>query len=254
MGVTRLERSGYRRIRLLGPNSVRRREGKGTVAMKILVVEDDAKIGQFVKKGLEEVSYNPTWVRTAGDAREAVAADSYDVIILDIGLPDGNGLSLLTEWRECKLSTYVLILSARHEVEDKITGLNLGADDYLSKPFSFGELLARLRSLVRRHGGEKKTILEHRGIRLDLLSREAMVDQKPIQLTPREFALLELFMRAPSRVLTRTQIAEKIWDCHFDRETNLVDVYVAKLRGKLRQGVDSGSLIQSVRGVGYKLV
>lgn len=222
--------------------------------MKILLVEDDRKIGQFVKKGLEEVSYAAVWVKTAQEAREAVSQNQFDVIILDIGLPDGNGLQLLTDWREKKMATQVLILSARHEVDDKIAGLNLGADDYLTKPFSFGELLARLRSLVRRHAGQKKTVLEHRGIRLDLLTREVSFDHAPVQLTQREFALLELFLHHPSRVLTRTQIAEKIWDCHFDMETNLVDVYVAKLRGKLRRDHEPEPLIQSVRGVGYKLV
>ena len=165
--------------------------------MKILLVEDDRKIGQFVKKGLDEVAYTAVWVRTAKEAREAVSqnGNEFDVIILDIGLPDGNGLQLLTDWRAQKLATQVLILSARHEVDDKIAGLNLGADDYLTKPFSFGELLARLRSLVRRHTGQKKTVLEHRGISLDLLTREITFDGTPVQLTQREFALLELFLQ-----------------------------------------------------------
>ena len=222
--------------------------------MKILLVEDERKIGQFVIKGLEEVSYAAVWVRSRKEAHEAVAKNPFDVIILDIGLPDGNGLQLLTEWRENNLVTPVLILSARHEVDDKITGLNLGADDYLTKPFSFGELLARLRSLTRRHSGQKKTVLERRGIRLDLLAREVTLDGAPVQLTQREFALLEFFLQNPARVLTRTQIAERIWDCHFDMETNLVDVYVGKLRGKLRRANEAEPLFQSVRGVGYKLV
>lgn len=221
--------------------------------MKILLVEDDRKIGQFVKKGLEEVSYAVVWARSCAEAREAVAENQVDVIILDIGLPDGNGLELLTEWRKKNLASQVLILSARHEVDDKIAGLNLGADDYLTKPFSFGELLARLRSLARRHTGQKKTVLEHRGIRFDLLTREVTLDGGALQLTQREFALLEFFLQNPARVLTRTQIAEKIWDCHFDMETNLVDVYVAKLRGKLRRANETEPVFQSVRGVGYKL-
>ena len=222
--------------------------------MSILLVEDDRKIGQFVKKGLEEVSYAVTWVRTAETARGTVAENDFDVIILDLGLPDGNGLQLLKKWREEKLATHVLILSARHQVDDKITGLNEGADDYLTKPFSFGELLARLRSLTRRHATQKKTELEHRDIRLDMLKHEVTLAGQPVALTQREFALLELFLQNPGRVLTRTQISEKIWDCHFDMETNLVDVYVAKLRGKLKPAGNAEPLFQSVRGAGYKLV
>jgi DNA-binding response OmpR family regulator len=222
--------------------------------MKVLLVEDDRKLGQFVCNGLEEVAYTTVWVRSCTEAREAARQGSFDVIILDIGLPDGNGLDLLTEWRDRQLTTYVLILSARHEVEDRISGLNLGADDYLAKPFSFGELLARLRSLVRRNSAHKKTVLEHRGIRIDLLTREVTFDGMPIRLTQREFALLEFFLGHPGRVLTRTQIAEKIWDIHFDMETNLVDVYVAKLRNKFRRPSDKEPLFQTLRGVGYKLV
>src|ERR1019366_2389134 len=170
---------------------------QGIQTMKILLVEDDRKIGQFVKKGLEEVSYATVWVRSRKEAQEAMADGEYDVVILDIGLPDGNGLELLTDWREKKLATQVLILSARHEVDEKITGLNLGADDYLTKPFSFGELLARLRSLVRRHAGLKKTLLEYRGIRLDLLKHEAALDGVSVPLTQREFALLEFSCKIP---------------------------------------------------------
>ena len=220
--------------------------------MNILLVEDDRKIGQFVEKGLEEVSYAVVWVQSCKEAREALAVSQFDVIILDIGLPDGNGLGLLDEWRKTNLVTNVLILSARHDVDDRIAGLNLGADDYLAKPFSFGELLARLRSLARRHAGQKRTVMEHRGIRLDLLTREVTLDGEPVRLSQREFALLEFFLQNPARVLTRTQISEKIWDCHFDMETNLVDVYVAKLRGKLRRANQAEPLFQSVRGVGYK--
>jgi two-component system copper resistance phosphate regulon response regulator CusR/two-component system response regulator QseB len=131
--------------------------------------------------------------------------------------------------------------------------LDLGADDYLAKPFSFGELLARIRSLVRRKSPNKKTFLEHRGIFLDLLTREVTLDGAPIRLTQREFALLEFFLAHPGRVLTRTQIAERIWDSHFDMETNLVDVYVAKLRNKFRQPMEKEPLFQTLRGVGYKL-
>ena len=221
--------------------------------MKVLLVEDDRKLGQFVRNGLEEVAYTTVWVRNCTDAREATAQGPFDVIILDISLPDGNGLQLLTEWRERHLDSYILILSARHEVDDRISGLNLGADDYLAKPFSFGELLARIRSLVRRNTTNKMTVLEHRGIRIDLLTREVTLDGTSIRLTQREFALLEFFLSHPGRVLTRTQIAEKIWDSHFDMETNLVDVYVAKLRSKFKRPAEKAPLFQTHRGVGYKL-
>ena len=218
------------------------------------MVEDDRKIGQFVKKGLEEVSYTVHWVRTAKEARDGVRQFVFDVIILDIGLPDGNGLQLLTDWRGKLNATRLLILSARHEVDDKITALNLGADDYMTKPFSFSELLARVRSLARRHVGQKRTVLEHRGIRLDLLTRELTFENVPVTVTQREYALLELFLQNPNRVMSRTHISEKIWACHFDRETNLVDVYVAKLRAKFRTASEVEPLFHSVRGVGYKLV
>lgn len=221
--------------------------------MKVLLVEDDRKLGQFVQNGLEEVAYTCILARNCQEAREAIALDPFDVIILDLNLPDGNGLQLLTEWRQRQMPAYILILSARHEVDDRIAGLNLGADDYLAKPFSFGELLARIRSLVRRNSSNKKTVLEYRGIRIDLVTREVSHDGAAIRLTQREFALLEFFLGHPGRVLTRTQIAEKIWDSHFDMETNLVDVYVAKLRNKFRQPVEKEPLFQTLRGVGYKL-
>jgi DNA-binding response OmpR family regulator len=222
--------------------------------MKILLVEDDRKLGQFICKGLQEVSYTPVWARSCAEARTELATHQPEVIILDIGLPDGSGLDLLSEWRERNLPIPVLILSARHEVDDRIAGLNLGADDYLSKPFSFGELLARLRSLTRRHAPQKKTAIDHKGIHMDLLTREVMVDGRTVELTAREFALLELFLVNPNRVLTRTQIAERIWNCHFDMETNLVDVYVGKLRSKLRRKEETEPMLQTVRGVGYRLV
>ena len=222
--------------------------------MKLLLVEDDRKLGQFVKNGLEEVAYTTVWARGCKEAREAALQSAFDVIILDIGLPDGNGLELLTEWRQKRLAAYILILSARHEVDDRISGLNLGADDYLAKPFSFGELLARIRSLVRRNAAEKKTVLEHRGIRMDLLAREVTFAGESVRLTRREFALLEFFLSHPGRVLTRTQIAETIWDSHFDLETNLVDVYVGKLRRQFRGPADGEPLFQTLRGVGYRLL
>ncbi|MFI5357979.1 MAG: response regulator transcription factor [Opitutales bacterium] len=221
--------------------------------MKILVVEDERRLGQFLRKGLTERSYTATWVRTCAEARDALCETGYDVIVLDLNLPDGNGLDLLAEWRRSGFNEPVLILSARDAVEDRIKGLDVGADDYLSKPFSLEELLARVRSLLRRHSGSKETTLEHRGIRVDLLGRTIQVDSKSVDLTSREFALLEVFMQNPGRILTRTLICEKVWESHYDVDTNLLDVYMSKLRSKLESSPDK-PLFKTVRGVGYQLL
>jgi DNA-binding response OmpR family regulator len=221
--------------------------------MKILIVEDQRRIGQFVKKGLTERAYTATWVQTCREARDALCETNYDVIILDLGLPDGDGLTLLQEWRRGGFNEPVLILSARDAVQDRIRGLDFGADDYLAKPFSIEELLARVRSLLRRQSSSKETVLEHRGLRLDLLSRIVTLDRKPVELTSREFALLEIFLQNPGRVLPRTLISEKIWESHYDVDTNLLDVYMSKLRAKLES--DKGSpLFKTVRGVGFQLL
>lgn len=219
--------------------------------MKILIVEDERKLGQFVQNGLHEASYTTRLVRTAAEAEDALADCHYDAIILDLGLPDGHGFDLLRRWRAARFQEPVLIVSAQGQVEDRIAGLNLGADDYLPKPFSFDELLARLRSLLRRESQQKRTTYEHGSVTMDLLSRKVSAGGKTIELTSREFALLELFLANTGRVLTRTQIAERIWDTSFDSETNLIDVYVRKLRVKLPEDSKGQSFIQTVRGVGY---
>lgn len=221
--------------------------------MKILIVEDERKLGQFVLKGLHEAAYTARLVGSCAAASDALAESHYDAIVLDLGLPDGSGLDLLRSWRQAGFLEPVLILSARGQTEDRIAGLNLGADDYLPKPFSFDELLARLRSLLRREGKQKQTRYEHAGIAMDLLSRKVTMAGTPVELTGREFALLELFLANPGRVLTRTQIAERIWDAHFDTETNLIDVYVKRLRTKLPAPVAAEPLIRTMRGVGYML-
>jgi len=220
--------------------------------MKILIVEDERRVGNFIEKALTEQSYSVTLVSSCASARDALAESPYDAIVLDIGLPDGDGLELLRQWRTSGFNEPVLILSARDAVEDRIRGLNLGADDYLPKPFSIDELIARVRSLVRRHGGAKQTVLTHGSVRLDLLSRCATNAGKPVELTSRELALLELFLQNAGRVLTRTLIAEKVWEASYDLETNLIDVYVRKLRQKFER--DGGGLqIKTIRGVGYQL-
>lgn len=220
--------------------------------MRILIVEDDPKIGSFVQRGLEAANYATTLAGTCSEAWDALSEGAYDAIILDLGLPDGDGLELLRDWRRRRFNEPVLILSARDAVRDRITGLNLGADDYLPKPFSFEELLARIRSLLRRQSPRKSTVFEHRGVQLDLIAKTVTLDGHPVALTAREFSLLELFMQNQGRVLTRTMIAEKIWESRDDLDMNLLDVYMVRLRKKLDPHSDR-PLFQTLRGVGYQL-
>lgn len=219
--------------------------------VKILLIEDDLKIGRFVEKGLGENAYTVVWRRTIAEAHDAMSESGFDLVILDLGLPDGDGFDLLTEWRNYRFNEPVLILSARDSVDDRVEGLNLGADDYLPKPFSFEELLARVRSLLRRQASVRQTLLQHRGIRMDLLARSVSFGGQTIDLTNREYALLEMFMINRGRTLTRTQIGEKIWDAHYDMQTNLIDVYVRKLRQHFPLSEEEPPLIKTVRSVGY---
>ena len=221
--------------------------------MKVLVVEDQQRLGQFLERGLREATYTVRWVRTCKDALDALAESPYDVIVLDLGLPDGDGIDMLRQWRESGFNEPVLILSARDSLEDRIKGLNIGADDYLPKPFSFEELLARVRSLVRRQSTSKQMVLEHRGIRVDLVSHTVEVNGCPLDLTSREFALLQIFMQNAGRILTRTLISEKIWESHYDVDTNLLDVYMSRLRAKL-ETAPGKPLFKTIRGVGYQLL
>jgi DNA-binding response OmpR family regulator len=221
--------------------------------MKVLIVEDQDRLGNFLDRGLKECAYTTRWVRTCKDARDALAESPYDVILLDLGLPDGDGIDLLRQWRGSGFNEPVLILSARDTVADRIKGLDVGADDYLPKPFSFEELLARVRSLVRRQSTVKQVVIEHKGVRIDLLSHTVHVNGEPIDLTSREYALLEIFMQNTGRILTRTLISEKVWASHYDVDTNLLDVYMSRLRSKIE--VPAGKpLFKTVRGVGYQLL
>ena len=221
--------------------------------MKVLIVEDERRLGEFLKQALSECRYTANWVRTRKEAADALAETPYDVIVLDLSLPDGDGLELLRQWRTSGFNEPVLILSARDSLEDRVKGLDLGADDYLPKPFSLEELLARIRSLVRRQSTAKQTLLEHAGIRLDLLGHTVQVNGQPVDLTSREYALLEIFMQNHGRILPRTLITDKIWASSYDVDTNLLDVYMSRLRAKL-EGISGKPLFKTVRGVGYQLV
>ncbi|MDB5468054.1 MAG: Two-component system, OmpR family, copper resistance phosphate regulon response regulator CusR [Phenylobacterium sp.] len=221
--------------------------------MKVLIVEDEARLGAFLKQGLSEHAHTANWVPTCRTANDALAETNYDLIVLDLNLPDGDGLDLVREWRASGFNEPVLILSARDSLEDRIKGLDVGADDYLPKPFSLEELLAKMRALLRRQSVLKQTLLERNGIRLDLLGHTVHVSDKPIDLTGREYALLEIFMQNGGRVLTRSLISEKIWSSHYDVDTNLLDVYMSRLRAKL-EGALGRPVFKTVRGIGYQLL
>jgi DNA-binding response OmpR family regulator len=220
--------------------------------MKILVVEDQRRLGVMLKQGLTEAGYTVSHVSSCGAARDALCEGTYGAIVLDLGLPDGDGLDLLHEWRKSGFNEPVIILSARDTLQDRIKGLDLGADDYLPKPFSLQELLARLRSLLRRQSSVKDTVLEHRGIRVDLVGRTVQFNGEFVELTSREFALFEFFMQNAGRILTRTLICETVWSSPYEVDANLLDVYMSKLRAKF-EPADGKPLFKTVRGVGYQL-
>ena len=220
--------------------------------MRILIIEDEKKIARLLQKGLIAEGFAVDHCVSGEDGFAQAAATPFDAIVLDVMLPGRDGLSILRQMREEKICTPVLLLTARGEVSERIEGLNLGADDYMAKPFAMDELVARLRALLRRATGEKLSFYKVGDLSLNLMTREVNRNGRKIELTTREFALLECFMRAPDRVFTRTQIHERVWDYHFDPGTNLVDVYIQRLRRKVDDGEET-KLIQTVRGVGYSV-
>jgi DNA-binding response OmpR family regulator len=220
--------------------------------MKVLLVEDDRKISSFVKKGLKEHGFVVDACEDGNEGYFLAAEQAYDVIILDIMLPGRDGLSILRNLREKKNTVPVILLTARSALNERVEGLNLGADDYLCKPFYMEELLARIHAVARRASGEKLTRMQVGDLVVDLMSREVKIGKEHIELTAREFSLLELIMRTPGRVFTRTQILEHVWGYDFDPQTNVVDVYIRRLRSKLDRNPDA-PIIQTVRGVGYRL-
>ena len=221
--------------------------------MRVLVVEDDKKIASFVMNGLRQAGFA---VDHAGDGEEGVHLamhESYDAAIIDIMLPRLDGLSLIDEIRRSGVKTPVLILSARRTVDDRVKGLEAGGDDYLTKPFAFSELLARVQALIRRSSGTTgATYLKTGDLSMDLLTRRVVRAGEDIELQPKEFSLLEYFMRNPGRVVSKTLILEHIYDYNFDPQTNVVDVLVCRLRNKLDKDFDI-KMIQTIRGVGYVL-
>ena len=218
--------------------------------MRILLIEDDKKIVSALTKGLRGESFA---VDTAGNGvkgEELAKINNYDIIILDVMLPKQDGWTTCQHLRDNKVLTPILMLTALDDVDDKIKGLNTGADDYLAKPFHFGELLARIRSLVRRNSQVKSTSIQKYGLTLDVNTHKAFRDKKEISLTSKEFALLEYFMMNHNKILSRSEISEHLWDMNFDPKSNVIDSFVKYLRQKIDRNFDT-PLIHTVRGSGY---
>jgi two-component system OmpR family response regulator len=221
--------------------------------MRILVVEDDKTIADFVAKGLKEAGYAVDTATDGEDGLGRISTTDYDVAIVDLMLPKRDGLSLIEEMRKRRIATPVLILSARRSVDDRVKGLQAGGDDYLTKPFAFAELLARVHALLRRaQGSSDTTVLTVGDLTVDLVSRKVGRGGRTIDLRPREFALLEYLMRNAGRVVSKTMILSHVWDYNFDPGTNVVDVLVHRLREQIDRDFDV-KLLHTVRGVGYVL-
>ncbi|MCP5208371.1 MAG: response regulator transcription factor [Hahellaceae bacterium] len=222
--------------------------------MRILVIEDDQEVGNYLVKGLKESDHVVDYAADGKEGFMLAASENYDVMIIDRMLPGMDGLSIIKGVRAAGNQTPVLILSALGEVDDRVEGLRGGGDDYLTKPFSFSELLARLEVLVRRakQSSETETELHVADLEMDLLARTVKRKGEEIDLQPREFRLLEYLVRHAGQVVTRTMLLENVWDYHFDPQTNVIDVHISRLRSKIDKGFDS-PLLHTVRGAGYSL-
>jgi len=221
--------------------------------MRLLLVEDDLKIASFLLKGLKEAGFAIDHAADGEDGLHLALNEPYDVDIIDIMLPKLNGLVLIKEMRRQKINTPVIVLSAKRSIEDRIKGLKTGSDDYLTKPFSFSELLARVQALIRRaSGASESAILEIADLSMNLLTREVLRANKKIDLQRREFSLLEYLMRNAERVVSKTMILEHVWDYSFDPQTDVVDVLICRVRSKIERDFDK-KLIHTIRGVGYVL-
>ena len=220
--------------------------------MRVLIAEDDVRLGRALRRGLEEADFSVDTVTSGTDAVEFAASTPFDLIVLDVMLPGKDGFAVCQELREMQVKTPILILTARDAVPDRIRGLEAGADDYLVKPFSFSELLARLRALGRRHLAGRSSVIEIAGIRLDTSARTVSVGDAAVALRAKEFAVLEYFMHQPGRLLTKAQIEDHVWNYDFAAESNLVEAYVARIRRKLI-AAGAHDPFTTVRGSGYRL-
>ena len=220
--------------------------------MRILVVEDERRLCNIIKRGLMEEGYAVDTAYDGEDGESLAETVPYDLIVLDIMLPKKDGIEVCRKLRLKGVNAPILMLTAKDTVEDKVKGLDAGADDYLIKPFAFGELLARVRALLRREGFSKSPSLQVGDLVMDILTREVWRGQRRIELTNKEYVILEYFMRHPNMVITRTMLEEHIWDYDFDSMSNLIDVYIRRLRCKIDEK-GQASLIQTMRGAGYRL-
>lgn len=218
--------------------------------MRILVVEDEKKVASFIKKGLEEEFFTVDVAYNGKEGLELASTEEYDLIILDIMIPFIDGITLTKELRRRKIITPILLLTVKDSVSDKVEGLDAGADDYLTKPFAFEELTARVRALLRRGEILKTNILKAADLKLDLITHTVFRNNKEIILTLKEFSILEYLLRNKNKIVSRTKLIEHVYDYHFDTDTNVIDVYINKLRNKIDQGFDK-KLIHTIRGVGY---
>ncbi|MFA5512507.1 MAG: response regulator transcription factor [Candidatus Kapaibacterium sp.] len=220
--------------------------------MRVLVVEDERRVANFIKHGLEEERYIVETAYDGNSAFDIVMNNHFDAIVLDVMLPNKDGFTLLKEIRDSGISTPVIMLTARANVEDRVAGLDLGADDYLPKPFSFDELAARIRSILRRSSPDKSTKLRAGDLILDTVTHLAYRQGREIELTTKEYALLEYMLRNKNRILSRSTITQHVWKHNFDPESNIIDVYIKRLRSKIEKDGEK-PLVQSIRGVGYRL-
>jgi two-component system OmpR family response regulator len=220
--------------------------------MRVLVVEDEAKLAQVLARGLREEGYAVDVTGRGEDALWMAKANPYDAILLDVMLPGADGFEVCRRLRDSGVWSPVLMLTARDAVSDRVSGLDAGADDYLAKPFSFEELLARIRALVRRAPAERPAVLEAGGLRIDPAAHRAWRGDAELELSAKEFSLLELLVRRPGKVFTRSELLDGAWDMDFERRSNVVDVYVRYLREKIDRPFGKDS-IETVRGVGYRL-
>jgi DNA-binding response OmpR family regulator len=219
--------------------------------VNVLFVEDEAKIANFVRAGLKEQGFVVDYCDNGDEGYLRALDNEYDAIVLDIMVPGKDGLSILKQLRQKGRNAPVILLTARNELDDRLSGLNLGADDYIAKPFFVEELAARIHAVVRRSVGERQNLLSVGPLKLDRITREVTCNQQAIELTSREFNLLEYLMRSPGRVFTRTQILEHVWGYDFNPNTNVVDVCIQRIRKKM-DPIDEAGWIESIRGVGYR--